>query len=531
MTSVSLSTHPLSFSSYLSSNDLTQKKFQSHSSISIRRRRRRIIVASVSGKPSSPPTTPIPTAKTLPIREIPGSYGLPLIGAIKDRLDYFYGQGREAFFASRVQKHKSTVFRTNMPPGPFISSDPKVVALLDAASFPILFDVSKVEKKDLFTGTYMPSTALTGGYRILSYLDPSEPMHAKLKQLLFFILKSSRDRIIPEFQSSYSTVFSTLESQLASKGKAGFNTPSDVAAFSFLARALFQADPAQTELGDDAPNLIATWVLLQLGPILSLGLPAIIEEPLRQTFPVLPFLVKKNYDRLYRFFRDSAGAVLDEAERLGISKEEATHNLLFATCFNSFGGMKIMFPALVKRIGQAGAKLHRQLAEEIRSAVKANGGEVSMRAMEEMPLMKSVVYETLRIDPPVQFQYGRAKRDLIVESHDAAYEVRKGEMLFGFQPMATKDPRIFDKAVEFVGDRFVGEEGEKLLKYVVWSNGPETEHPTVENKQCAGKDFVVLAARLLVVELFRRYDSFEIEVAASSLGPTVTFTSLKRASF
>jgi hydroperoxide dehydratase len=32
------------------------------------------------------------------------------------------------------------------------------------------------------------------------------------------------------------------------------------------------------------------------------------------------------------------------------------------------------------------------------------------------------------------------------------------------------------------------------------------------NKQCAGKDFVVLVARLLVVELFLRYDSFEIEV-------------------
>lgn len=97
--------------------------------------------------------------------------------------------------------------------------------------------------------------------------------------------------------------------------------------------------------------------------------------------------------------------------------------------------------------------------------------------------------------------------------------------------MATKDPRVFDRAEEFVPDRFVGEEGEKLLKYVMWSNGPETESPTVDNKQCAGKDFVVLIARLLVVEVFLRYDSFEIEVGSSPLGSSVKVTSLKKATF
>lgn len=154
-----------------------------------------------------------------------------------------------------------------------------------------------------------------------------------------------------------------------------------------------------------------------------------------------------------------------------------------------------------------------------------------MRAIEQMPLVKSVVYEALRIDPPVAFQYGRAKRDLVVESHDAAFEVKKGEMLFGFQPYATRDPRIFDRAEEFVADRFVGEEGMGLLKHVLWSNGPETGNPTVDNKQCAGKDFVVMVSRLLVVELFRRYDSFEIEVGSSALGSSISLTSLKRASF
>ncbi|KAL0366149.1 UNVERIFIED_CONTAM: Allene oxide synthase 1, chloroplastic [Sesamum radiatum] len=58
----------------------------------------------------------------LPVRKVPGDYGLPLIGPWKDRQDYFYNQGRDEFFKSRIQKYQSTVFRTNMPPGPSFPS-------------------------------------------------------------------------------------------------------------------------------------------------------------------------------------------------------------------------------------------------------------------------------------------------------------------------------------------------------------------------------------------------------------------------
>lgn len=494
----------------------------------------RPIKASVSERPplSSVPPVPVapPEPTKLPIHEIPGDYGLPLLGPIKDRLDYFYNQGRDRFFISRIQKYHSTVFRTNMPPGPFIAPNPNVVALLDAKSFPVLFDVTKVEKKDLFTGTFMPSTQLTGGYRVLSYLDPSEPKHHQLKRLMFFLLKSRRDKVIPEFHSCYTQLFHALENQLAAKGKAHFGDANDQAAFNFLARSLYGTNPADTKLGLDGPKLVQKWVLFQLSPILILGLPKPIEDAIFHSFRLPPFLIKADYQRLYDFFYESSGLVLDEAERLGVSREEACHNLLFATCFNSFGGMKIFFPNVLKWIGRAGVKLHTELAKEIRTAVRSNGGEVTMRAMEQMPLMKSVVYEAFRIEPPVPLQFGRAKRDMVIESHEKSFRVKEGEMLFGFQPFATKDPRIFERAEEFVGDRFVGE-GQKLLKHVLWSNGPETKSPSVDDKQCAGKDFVMLVSRLLVVELFLRYDSFDIQVGTSPLGSSVTLTSLKTASF
>lgn len=417
-----------------------------------------------------------------------------------------------------------------MPPGPFITSDSRVVVLLDGKSFPVLFDNSKVEKKDLFTGTYMPSTELTGGYRVLSYIDPSEPNHEKLKQLIFFLLKHRRDKIMPEFHSTFSELFETLEKDLAAAGKAEYNASGEQAAFNFLARSLFGANPVDTKLGRDAPKLIAKWVLFQLGPVLSLGLPKVVEELLLRTFRLPPALIKADYRRLYDFFYQSSEAVFEEADRLGISREEACHNLLFTTCFNSFGGMKIFFPNMIKWIGRAGVNLHTQLAREIRTAVKANGGKITMRAMEQMPLMKSVVYEAFRIEPPVPVQYGRAKKDLVVESHDAAFEIKEGEVICGYQPFATRDPKIFDRADEFVPGRFTGD-GEELLKHVLWSNGPETQSPTVQNKQCAGKDFIVFISRLLVVELFLRYDSFDIEAANTPLGAAVTVTSLKKASF
>ncbi|XP_016163169.1 allene oxide synthase 1, chloroplastic [Arachis ipaensis] len=472
-----------------------------------------------------------PTINNLPMRKIPGDLGIPIIGPLKDRQDYFYNQGRDEFFKSRIQKYQSTVFRTNMPPGPFISNSPNVVVLLDAKSFPTLFDVSKVEKRDVFTGTYMPSTEFTGGYRVLAYLDPSEAKHGLLKRLMFFLLKSRRENVIPEFRSSYTEFFESLESELSEKGKADFALANDQAAFNFLGRSLFGSNPGDTELGTDGPGIVQKWVLFQLSPILRLGLPQFIEDSVFHNFRLPPKLIKKQYQRLYDFFYESSGFVLDEGERLGIPREEACHNLVFATCFNSFGGMKLFFPNVMKWIGRAGVKLHAQLAAEIRAAVKEAGGEVTMATMEKMELMKSVVYEALRIDPPVPLQYGKAKRDLVIESHEHAFQVKAGEMLFGYQPFATKDPKIFDRAEEFVGDRFMGEEGEKLLKYVIWSNGPETENPSISNKQCAGKDFVVLVSRLLVIELFLRYDSFEIQVGTSPLGSKITLTSLKRASF
>lgn len=118
----------------------------------------------------------------------------------------------------------------------------------------------------------------------------------------------------------------------------------------------------------------------------------------------------------------------------------------------------------------------------------------------------------------------------MVESHDSAFEIKKGEIIFGYQPLATKDPKVFDNPDEYVADRFVGE-GEKLIKYVYWSNASETEAPSADNKQCPAKDLVVLCCRMMLVEFFLRYDTFTAEYGKpSGLGTAVKITSFTKAS-
>ncbi|KAF8028321.1 hypothetical protein BT93_E1053 [Corymbia citriodora subsp. variegata] len=473
-----------------------------------------------------------PSSSNLPLKAIPGDYGLPFFGAIKDRLDYFYHKGTDEFFHARIQKYQSTIFRCNMVPGPFMAQNPKVVVLLDAVSFPVLFDTSKVEKRDVFVATYMPSTNFTGGYRMCAYLDPSEPKHAILKGLLLSTLATRHDKFIPLYRSSLSQLFIDLEDELSSKGKAYFNDYCNKMSFNFLTSLMCDRSPSGTILATDkATKFFDSYLFFQLAPLMTLGLPKILnflEDIILHTFPLPAFLLKSDYQKFYKVFNEYAASFLDEAESLGIKRDEACCNLVFLVCFNAYGGSKNTFPALIKWVGLAGEELHRQLAEEIRTVVRSEGG-VTVAALEKMSLTKSVVWEALRIEPPVAFQYGNAKEDMVIHNHDAAFEIKKGEMIFGYQPFATKDPRVFDRPEEFVGHRFVGEEGEKLLKYVYWSNGREIDDPTVENKQCPGKNLVVLLGRVMLVEFFLRYDTFTVEAGKLPLGSTATFTSMSKA--
>eukprot|EP00249_Psilotum_nudum_P009110 c21715_g1_i1 orf=1-1509(-) len=436
-------------------------------------------------------STSIQSADPLPIREIPGDYGLPLLGSLVHRLNYFWFQGREKFFSSLVEKYGSTVVRVNMPPGPPFFPDSRTVMLLDQKSYPVLFDMNKVEKKNLFVGTYMPSTEFYGGFRVLPFLDPSEEKHTSLKKFSFEVLRSNAKKWMPEFNTAFKEAAETWERQLSKTGSADFSGVCEQFTFNFLLRTVLGRNPStpgEACLGNEGPSCALAWLALQVHPQTSVGLPKPLEEILLHTFPLPYVLVASQHRKLYRFFQTYGKEVFDmAADKFDIDRDEACHNLLFLIFFNTWSGILFLFPSIISRIAEAGPGLQMELAEEVRKAVKNNGG-LNMSAINSMELVHSTIYEVLRIDPPAAFQYGRAKTDLIVESHHAAYKVQKGQLLGGYQGMAMKDPKVFKNPESFCAKRFMGDKGKQLLQYLIWSNGPECNQPTTADKQCAGKD-------------------------------------------
>nr|CAB3449351.1 unnamed protein product [Digitaria exilis] len=491
----------------------------------------------------------------LPIHKIPGSYGVPFFSPLRDRLDYFYLQGADEFFRSRVARHGgATVLRLNMPPGPLISGDPRVVALLDARSFRALLDDSLVDKSGTLDGTYVPSLGLFSGHRPLAFLDSGDPRHAKLKRVALRLAAARMRHVAPAFSTAFSAMFADVEAAMVDTAGAGveFNKYNMRHMLDFTCVALFGGAPPSKVIGDGddggaAAKKALKWLVFQVHPIASkIGIkPWPLEDLLLHTFRLPAFLVRRDYADLTAYFAGVAAGVLDEeAENSDdnsaiITRDELLHNLIFMAIFNAYGGFKIFLPSLVMYLARAGPELHAKLAAEVRATVIS--GEVAITtiaAVDKMPLVKSVVWEALRMSPPVAFQYGRARRDTVIESHDAAYEVKKGEMLFGYQPMATRDERVFDRAGEFVADRFVvvsGADGDgerrrrRMMEHVVWSNGAENGEAAEGNKQCPGKDMVVAVGRLMVAEMFRRYDTFTATVEENPLEPVVTFTSLTKA--
>ncbi|KOM44022.1 hypothetical protein LR48_Vigan05g162700 [Vigna angularis] len=446
-------------------------------------------------------------AADLPIRQIPGSYGFPLLGPLSDRLDYFWFQKPESFFKNRMEKYKSTVFRTNVPPSfPFfVNVNPNVIAVLDVKSFSHLFDIDLVDKKDVLVGDFVPDVSFTGNMRVGVYQDPSEPQHSKVKGYIIDILKRSSGIWASELVSNLDVFWDNIESTVSKSSSASYLFPLQQFLFTFLCKVLAGADTSRDpKIAESGHAMLDRWLALQLLPITSIGILQPLEEIFLHSFAYPSFLVSGDYNNIYNFVKQQGKDTINRGEMgFGLTQEEAIHNLLFVLGFNSFGGFTIFLPSLIDAVAKDSA-----LQEKLKKEARENGGStLTFDSVKEMPLVQSVVYETLRMNPPVPLQFGRARKDFRLTSHDSVYDVKKGELLCGFQKLVMRDSLIFDEPDLFKPDRFTKEKGAQLLDYLYWSNGPQSGSPTLSNKQCAGKDVVTLTAALLVAHLFRRYDS------------------------
>nr|CAD1822695.1 unnamed protein product [Ananas comosus var. bracteatus] len=223
----------------------------------------------------------------------------------------------------------------------FVGVDPRVVALLDCASFAALFDASLVDKRDVLVGPYTPSLAFTGGTRVAVYLDTSESAHARVKSFCLDLLRRNARAWPSEFLRSLDAMLSAVESDMPSAGKpANFVLPLQKCIFSFLCRCMVGADPsADPTIAEFGFAMLDKWLALQLLPTQKVGvIPQPLEELLLHSFPFPFALVSGDYRKLYDFVEKHGGEVVRRAEaEYGLKKDEAINNILFVLGFNAFG--------------------------------------------------------------------------------------------------------------------------------------------------------------------------------------------------
>ncbi|KAH7576714.1 hypothetical protein JRO89_XS01G0135000 [Xanthoceras sorbifolium] len=460
--------------------------------------------------PQSVLTSPTPST-SLPLRTIPGSHGWPLLGPISDRLNYFWFQGPETFFRKRIEKNKSTVFRTNVPPTwpLFLGVNPNVIAVLDCKSFAHLFDMEIVEKRNVLVGDFMPGVEFTGDIRTCAYLDTSEPQHAQVKNFAMDILKRSSKVWVTELVTNLGTMFDTIETQIAQNGSSTYLIPLQRCVFNFLSKSLLGADPkTDPKVAESGYAMLDRWLALMLLPTVKIGLLQPLEEFFLHSFQYPFFLVSGDYKNLYNFIETRGKEVVERGQtEFGLTKEETIHNLLFILGFNAFGGFSVFLPSLFNRIASDKTGLQQSLRDEVKQNCGPSSSSLSFESVKNLPLVQSVVYESLRLSPPVPLQFARARKDFRLSSHDSVFDIKKGELLCGYQPLVMRDARVFDEPEAFKPDRFMGEKGSELLSYLYWSNGPQTGSPTESNKQCVAKDYVTRTACLIVAYVFQRYES------------------------
>lgn len=324
------------------------------------------------------------------------------------------------------------------------------------------------------------------------------------------LLKRSSKVWLQELLTNLDKLWKTVESDISKNDSASYLIPLQQCIFNFLSASLAGVNTSvSSDIAENGWKMLDRWLAIQIIPTAKIGILQPFEEIFLHSWAYPFFLVAGDYKKLYNFINDNSGEVLRLGEEeFGLTRDDTIHNLLFILGFNAYGGFSVFLPSLIGRIAGDNSGLQERLRSEVRKVCGSGSGSgLNFQKVNELELVKSVVYETLRLNPPVPLQFARARKDFKISSHDAVFEVKKGELLCGYQPLVMRDANVFDEPEEFKPDRYIGQNGSKLLNYLFWSNGPQTGTPSASNKQCAAKDTVTLTACLIIADLFLRYDS------------------------
>ena len=139
----------------------------------------------------------------------------------------------------------------------------------------------------------------------------------------------------------------------------------------------------------------------------------------------------------------------------------------------------------------------KRVTDEL-DALYADGREVSYQALREIPVLESVLKETLRLHPPLILLMRKAMQPFAWQGR----QVAPGQMVGVSIAVSNRDPTLFRDAARFDPSRFEPgrEEDKSLFGYVPFGAG---------RHRCVGAAFAMMQLKAIFSLLLRRYE-FEL---------------------
>lgn len=133
--------------------------------------------------------------------------------------------------------------------------------------------------------------------------------------------------------------------------------------------------------------------------------------------------------------------VFKEAEKVGLTEEEAVLEILWMLNFNAAPGTGAAMRSAAARLSVMTTEERRELRSEIRECLGPIG--LNLKTLHKMKKLDNLVCEVLRLYPPVALYFGVARRPFIMKSSSGTYHIQKGQKIVGSCHLAQRDKGVF----------------------------------------------------------------------------------------
>ncbi|KAG6516667.1 hypothetical protein ZIOFF_027140 [Zingiber officinale] len=142
-----------------------------------------------------------------------------------------------------------------------------------------------------------------------------------------------------------------------------------------------------------------------------------------------------------------------------------------------------------------------KVQEEIRRVAGPKGEEIREEALEGMGQLKAVLKETLRLHPPGPLLLPRESTE---STELQGYCIPKGTRVIVNGWAIARDPALWDKAEEFLPERFLGDSGAGALDF---KGSDFTYLPFGGGRRgCPGSGFAIAAVEVVLASLLYHFD-------------------------